>query len=50
VSLTGGQRNGVTQGWKGTSGGITTQTVVNRVLGGLRPGEIVLMHCGVEPG
>ena len=38
-----------TLGWKGTSGGITTQTVVNRVLGGLRPGEIVLMHCGSNP-
>jgi peptidoglycan/xylan/chitin deacetylase (PgdA/CDA1 family) len=35
-----------TLGWKGTSGGITTQIIVNRVLGGLRPGEIVLMHCG----
>jgi len=35
-----------TLGWKGTSGGITTQTVLNRVLGSLRPGEIVLMHCG----
>jgi hypothetical protein len=38
-----------TLGRKGTSGGITTQTVVNRVLGGLRPGEIVLMHCGSNP-
>ena len=38
-----------TLGWKGTSGGITTQTVVNRVLGSLRPGEIVLMHCGSNP-
>jgi peptidoglycan/xylan/chitin deacetylase (PgdA/CDA1 family) len=36
-------------GWKGTSGGITAQTVVNRVLGSLRPGEIVLMHCGSNP-
>ena len=35
-----------TLGWKGTSGGITTQTVVNRVLASLRPGEIVLRHCG----
>jgi peptidoglycan/xylan/chitin deacetylase (PgdA/CDA1 family) len=35
-----------TLGWKGTSGGMTTQTVLNRVLAGLRPGEIVLMHCG----
>ena len=38
-----------TLGWKGTSGGITTQTVMNRVLGSLRPGEIVLMHCGSNP-
>jgi peptidoglycan/xylan/chitin deacetylase (PgdA/CDA1 family) len=34
-----------TLSWEGTSGGITTQTVLNRVLGSLRPGEIVLMHC-----
>jgi len=38
-----------TLGWKGTSGGITTQTVLNRVLASLRPGEIVLMHCGSNP-
>ena len=38
-----------TLGWKGTSGGITAQTVVNRVLGSLQPGEIVLMHCGSNP-
>ncbi len=38
-----------TLGWEGTSGGITVQTVVNRVLAGLRPGEIVLMHCGSNP-
>jgi len=38
-----------TLGWKGTSGGITAQTVLNRVLGSLRPGEIVLMHCGSNP-
>ena len=38
-----------TLGWKGTSGGISTGTVVNRVLGSLRPGEIVLMHCGSNP-
>jgi peptidoglycan/xylan/chitin deacetylase (PgdA/CDA1 family) len=42
-----------TLGWNGTSGGITVQTVVNRVLANLRPGEIVLMHSGsggVKPG
>jgi len=38
-----------TLGWKGTSGGINAQTVLNRVLGSLRPGEIVLMHCGSHP-
>jgi peptidoglycan/xylan/chitin deacetylase (PgdA/CDA1 family) len=38
-----------TLGWKGTSGGITTQMIVNRVLAGLRPGEVVLMHCGSNP-
>ena len=26
--------------------GITTQLIINRVPGSLRPGEIVLMHCG----
>jgi peptidoglycan/xylan/chitin deacetylase (PgdA/CDA1 family) len=38
-----------TLGWKGTSGGITAQKVVDRVLGNLQPGEIVLMHCGSNP-
>jgi peptidoglycan/xylan/chitin deacetylase (PgdA/CDA1 family) len=38
-----------TLGWEGTSGGITAQTVLNRVLGSLKPGEIVLMHCGSNP-
>ncbi len=38
-----------TLGWKGTSGGITAQTVLNRVLAGPRPGEIVLMHVGSNP-
>lgn len=38
-----------TLGWKGTSGGITVQTVVSRVLANLRPGEVVLMHCGSNP-
>lgn len=36
-------------GWKGTSGGITAQIVRDRVVGALRPGEIVLMHCGSNP-
>jgi peptidoglycan/xylan/chitin deacetylase (PgdA/CDA1 family) len=38
-----------TLGWKGTSGGIGTQTVTDRVLAGLQPGEIVLMHIGSNP-
>jgi peptidoglycan/xylan/chitin deacetylase (PgdA/CDA1 family) len=38
-----------TLGWEGTSGGITVAKVVSRVLGSLRPGEIVLMHCGSHP-
>jgi peptidoglycan/xylan/chitin deacetylase (PgdA/CDA1 family) len=38
-----------TLGWKGTSGGIGTQTVTARVLAGLQPGEIVLMHIGSTP-
>ncbi|MET1153798.1 polysaccharide deacetylase family protein [Arthrobacter sp.] len=38
-----------TLGWKGTSGGISTQTVTERVLAGLQPGEIVLMHMGSNP-
>lgn len=38
-----------TLGWKGSSGGITAQIVADRVLAGLRPGEIVLMHVGSNP-
>jgi peptidoglycan/xylan/chitin deacetylase (PgdA/CDA1 family) len=38
-----------TLGWKGTSGGISTRTVMDRVLAGLQPGEIVLMHIGSNP-
>jgi peptidoglycan/xylan/chitin deacetylase (PgdA/CDA1 family) len=38
-----------TLGWKGTSGGVTTQTVVDRAVGAARPGEIVLMHVGSNP-
>jgi peptidoglycan/xylan/chitin deacetylase (PgdA/CDA1 family) len=36
-------------GWQGTSGGMTVQKVVDRVLAGLQPGEIVLMHVGSHP-
>lgn len=38
-----------TLGWKGTSGGTTTQTVADRVLANLQPGEIILMHIGSNP-
>ncbi|NUT70955.1 polysaccharide deacetylase family protein [Pseudarthrobacter sp. C4D7] len=38
-----------TLGWKGTSGGASVQTVADRVLAGLQPGEIVLMHIGSNP-
>lgn len=38
-----------TLGWKGTSSGITVDSIVARVLASLRPGEIVLMHCGSNP-
>jgi peptidoglycan/xylan/chitin deacetylase (PgdA/CDA1 family) len=38
-----------TLGWQGTSGGMTVQRVVDRVLAGLQPGEIVLMHVGSHP-
>ena len=38
-----------TLGWKGTSGGQSVSTVVNRVLAAATPGEIVLMHVGAHP-
>ena len=38
-----------TLGWKGTSGGMTADEVIERVIGALRPGEIVLMHVGSNP-
>jgi peptidoglycan/xylan/chitin deacetylase (PgdA/CDA1 family) len=38
-----------TLGWKGSSGGMTTDRVLQRVLGALTPGEIVLMHVGSHP-
>jgi peptidoglycan/xylan/chitin deacetylase (PgdA/CDA1 family) len=38
-----------TLGWKGTSGGQSVRSVVRRVLDGLRPGAIVLMHVGSHP-
>ena len=38
-----------TLGWQGTSQGGTAQTVVDRAVGALQPGEIVLMHVGSNP-
>ncbi|MCA1783915.1 MAG: polysaccharide deacetylase family protein, partial [Intrasporangiaceae bacterium] len=38
-----------TLGWQGTSGGITTAIVRQRVLDRLQPGAIVLMHVGAHP-
>jgi peptidoglycan/xylan/chitin deacetylase (PgdA/CDA1 family) len=38
-----------TLGWQGTSGGMTAQKVVDRVLATLQPGQIVLMHLGSHP-
>lgn len=38
-----------TLGWKGTSEGITTAIVRQRILDRLRPGQIVLMHVGANP-
>jgi peptidoglycan/xylan/chitin deacetylase (PgdA/CDA1 family) len=36
-------------GWQGTSGGMTSLKVVNRVLAAAQPGVIVLMHVGSHP-
>jgi peptidoglycan/xylan/chitin deacetylase (PgdA/CDA1 family) len=38
-----------TLGWKGTSGGMTADGVVTRVLDTAVPGQIVLMHVGSHP-
>ena len=38
-----------TLGWQGTSEGITTSIVRQRVLDRLQPGAIVLMHVGAHP-
>lgn len=39
-----------TLGWQGTTGGRSVDSVVGRVVGALRPGEIVLLHVGSHPG
>jgi peptidoglycan/xylan/chitin deacetylase (PgdA/CDA1 family) len=36
-------------GWEGKAGGVSAAVVTARVLGSLRPGEIVLMHIGSNP-
>lgn len=36
-------------GWKGTSGGLTVDEVVDRVVSTAVPGHIVLMHVGANP-
>jgi peptidoglycan/xylan/chitin deacetylase (PgdA/CDA1 family) len=36
-------------GWKGTSGGMSVDKVVARVLAGRTPGQIVLLHVGANP-
>jgi len=38
-----------TLGWEGTAGGISADTVLQRVVGALRPGAVVLMHVGSNP-
>ena len=38
-----------TAGWMGTSGGASLSSVIGRAMGGLQPGEIVLMHVGSHP-
>ena len=38
-----------TLGWKGTAGGMSADAVVQRVVGALRPGAIILMHVGSNP-
>ena len=38
-----------TLGWEGKAGHISAAVVATRVVAGLRPGEIVLMHVGSNP-
>lgn len=38
-----------TLGWKGTSGGLSADEVLQRVLDTAKPGQIVLMHVGANP-
>lgn len=36
-------------GWKGTSGGMSSEAVRQRVVSGARPGGVVLFHVGANP-
>ena len=36
-------------GWQGTSGGMSRDKVISRVVNGVAPGGIVLMHVGANP-
>ncbi|MHB8507292.1 MAG: polysaccharide deacetylase family protein [Candidatus Dormibacteria bacterium] len=38
-----------TQGWRGTSAGQSADLAVSRVVAGIAPGEIVVMHVGAAP-
>ena len=38
-----------TSGWEGNAGHVNVAVVVSRVVAGIRPGEIVLMHVGSNP-
>jgi peptidoglycan-N-acetylglucosamine deacetylase len=38
-----------TLGWKGTTGGMSVDAVVTRVMDTVQPGQIVLMHVGSHP-
>ena len=38
-----------TLGWQGTEGGMSAERVYRRVIDGLQPGAIVLMHVGANP-
>jgi peptidoglycan/xylan/chitin deacetylase (PgdA/CDA1 family) len=38
-----------TLGWQGAAGGMSADAVLQRVVGALRPGAIVLMHVGSNP-
>ena len=39
----------VLSGWEGTSGGQSIDSVVELVMDGAQPGEVVLMHLGANP-